>query len=167
MKFFLDLPLLQVFFMTIAISFGGMAVAALITEAIQKSQLMKQLSHLRFIKNDKINDLIGVNVTKWLVTKTGWGKANPKLKLEKTAGPDRLREIRFEMSKAEVGHIIAFLLQGLITIGLLLLKADSALVIALAVANILLNIYPILLQQRNKARVDKLLNRLTTAQAQK
>ncbi|GAB5524749.1 MAG: hypothetical protein Roseis2KO_26210 [Roseivirga sp.] len=142
---------------SIAITFSVMVVSAFIVEALKKSAYYKRLSSLRFIKNDRINQLIGVGLIKWAVTKTFWRHFNPKLQVKPVADIAGIKSLRQEMTNAEIAHLIALVMQSVIILVPWVLGWGQVQLVMLAVMNILLNLYPSLLQQSNKARLDRVI----------
>jgi len=159
MDFLYDLHPIQIVAETIFVSFFGMSIGGIITEGIKKHGVIEEYANLKFIKNDKVNDWIGLNIIKWFVTKTFWKHLNKNITFTNASGPERLKAVRFEMTKAEIGHLIAFIIHASCIITLIIVKANPQLIIWVSLANLFLNFYPTLLQQRNKARIDRILNR--------
>jgi hypothetical protein len=97
---------------------------------------------------------------KWVVTNTPFKFFNPAIRVAGT-GAD-LALIRDEMTKAEVNHLIGFALVSLaaIVIGI---TVGPVFGMAMMVGNVLLNLYPSLLQQENKRRIDRVIRRRESA----
>lgn len=152
------MQILTYFFLSISITFSGMVLGGLAVEALKKSPDYVKFSNFRFIRNDRINDLIGVNLIKWAVSKTFWRHFNKKLTVSPGHDPSGLKTLRMEMTNAEIGHLVALVFQVLLVLVLLLLDQSSVLIACLIFLNIFLNLYPALLQQRNKARLDRLIS---------
>jgi hypothetical protein len=115
-----------------------------------------KLSNLNFLTNEKYNKIIGLELLTWVVKNTFFKFFNQSLKLDNTAEISALKNLRNEMTIAEISHLIAFIFVllfafykgvshnfvfGLVVIGI----------------NILMNLYPSLLQQKNKRRIDRLI----------
>ncbi|GGF66697.1 glycosyl-4,4'-diaponeurosporenoate acyltransferase CrtO family protein [Alteromonas lipolytica] len=141
---------------SIAICFISWVVALLANALLIKTPVYRKLENLNFVRSHTVNTLLGMAVIKWIVTKTPFRYFNQSIKL-KDKNAD-LMQIRAEMTKAEVSHLLGFLFvlcfviyQGLtvsIGFGLIIL-----------VFNILMNLYPSLLQQDNKRRLDRSIKR--------
>lgn len=144
----------------IAISFISWIVGMIINSVLIKTAYYKKIASLNFIKSRSLNKNIGIDSFKWIVKNSFFKFFNQKIKLEdkKTT----LTEIRREMTIAEISHLIGFIfvlffavyktvshnfLFGLIIMGV----------------NIVMNLYPSLLQQENKRRIDLLIKRQTNA----
>jgi hypothetical protein len=72
-----------------------------------------------------------------------------------------LTEIRREMTLSEISHLIGFVFVVIVAIH----KSITTGIIfglTMMVPNILMNLYPSLLEQENKRRIDKILNRKLT-----
>jgi len=71
-----------------------------------------------------------------------------------------LPDLRNEMTIAEIGHLIGFVF----VIGFVLVKVGQGyylFALVMLIVNILMNLYPTLLQQQNKRRIDKYFKLLT------
>ena len=106
-----------------------------------------------------LNKRIGIKYFKLIVKNTFFKFFNQKIKLEiKNAD---LTEIRREMTLSEISHLIGFVFVVIVAIH----KSITTGIIfglTMMVPNILMNLYPSLLQQENKRRIDKILNRKLT-----
>lgn len=103
-----------------------------------------------------MNDRIGIMYIKWIVKNTPFKFFNQKIKI-KDKKTD-LNELRHEMTISEIGHLIGFIFVTIFAI----YKSFSVNIIfgaSIMIANFLMNLYPSLLQQENKRRIDKLINR--------
>lgn len=114
----------------------------------------KSLSHLNLIKSKTINKQIGLGAFKWMVKNTFFKFFNPKLKLKNKIEMTDLSNLRKEMTSAEIGHLVGF---GFVTIFAIikLINGDFLFALIFMIVNILMNLYPSLLQQENKRRIDR------------
>jgi hypothetical protein len=115
-----------------------------------------KLSNLNFLKNEKYNKVIGLELLTWVVKNTFFKFFNQSLKLDKTTEISALKNLRKEMAIAEISHLIAFIFVLFFAV----YKGISQnFVFGLVVMgiNILMNLYPSLLQQKNKRRIDRLI----------
>jgi hypothetical protein len=140
----------------ISISFISWVVGMALNGMLVKTGYYKKLTNLNFIEDSTVNKYIGIGYIKWVVKNTFFKFFNLNLKVK-----DRktdLAEIRKEMTYAEISHLIGFIFVTFFALykgfseGFL-----SGLVIT--IVNILMNLYPSLLQQENKRRIDKLMSR--------
>jgi len=112
------------------------------------------------IKNENLNKIIGLGYFKWIVKNTFFKFFNQKIKLKNKK--TELSEIRKEMTIAEISHLIGFIFVTVIA----LYKSVSInylFGLTIMIVNILMNLYPSLLQQENKRRIDKLIAKKTVA----
>ncbi|WP_394801126.1 glycosyl-4,4'-diaponeurosporenoate acyltransferase CrtO family protein [Niabella ginsengisoli] len=117
------------------------------------------LSNLNFIKSEKLNQLIGLGAFKWIVKNTFFKFFNQKLKLKRKVEKADLNKLRNEMTISEIDHLIGF---SFVTIFALVKFFNFHYLLGLIIIliNILMNLYPSLLQQENKRRIDKLIKKL-------
>jgi hypothetical protein len=115
-----------------------------------------KLSNLNFLKNEKYNKVIGLDLLTWVVKNTFFKFFNPSLKLDKTAEISALKNLRKEMTIAEISHLIGFIFVLFFAVykGISQNFAFGLVVVGI---NILMNLYPSLLQQKNKRRIDRLI----------
>ncbi|ACU08026.1 hypothetical protein FIC_01579 [Flavobacteriaceae bacterium 3519-10] len=147
--------------LSISIVFISFIVGMVITAVVQKTDFYKKtLSNLNFLESEKLNTLIGVGAVRWLVRNTFFKIFNPNIKIPRGANSADLRRIRDEMTKAEIGHLSAFLFVTLFMIMKIFQQEYTFAVVILAV-NVLMNLCPSLLQQQNKRRLDGVISRMT------
>jgi hypothetical protein len=93
---------------------------------------------------------------KWIVKNTLFKFFNQKIRVE-NKNID-FENIRNEVILAEISHLVGFVF---VTIFAVYFSFRVSLIYGLAIMipNIFLNLYPSLLQQENKRRIDKLINR--------
>ncbi|WP_116125613.1 hypothetical protein [Lewinella sp. IMCC34183] len=142
-----------------SIIFSSWAIGAIVTRYLHITNLSAaSLSNLRLIKSDELNTYLGVHLFKEIVTKTVYGKINTSLAVN--GGNCReVRELRKKMTDAELGHLIGLVSAQLI-LTLVYVKYTNGVFLLLGIVlNVLLNGYPVLLQQYNKARIDKILGK--------
>ena len=140
----------------ISISFISWMVGMILNSFLLKTEYYQKLSNLNFISNKKFNKYIGINYFKWIVKNTFFKFFNQKINLKDKKV--ELSEIRKEMTMSEISHLIAFIF----VIFFAIYKSfthNFLFGFTIMFANILMNLYPSLLQQENKRRIDKLINR--------
>ena len=140
----------------ISMSFISWIVGMVFNRILMKTEYYEKVSNLNFIKNKQLNKSIGIKYFKWIVKNTFFKFFNQKIKLENKSGD--LTEIRREMTLSEISHLIGF---GFVVIVAIYKTITTGIIFGLTmmVSNILMNLYPSLLQQENKRRIDKILNR--------
>ncbi|WP_217277303.1 hypothetical protein [Pedobacter foliorum] len=142
---------------SLSIAFISWIIGMIITALLSKTDFYQQrLSNLNFIKDEKVNEMLGLEPFKWIIMNSFFKYLNPKLSITKRILMSELGEYRLEMTKAELSHHFAFLFMGIF----ILIKIIHGLylfAIVMLIVNILMNLYPSLLQQQNKRRIDRYL----------
>ena len=141
---------------SISIAFISWIVGMILNAGIKNKSFYINLSNLNLIKNENLNKIIGLGYFKWIVKNTFFKFFNQKIKLKNKK--TELSEIRKEMTIAEISHLIGFIFVTVIA----LYKSVSInylFGLTIMIVNILMNLYPSLLQQENKRRIDKLIKR--------
>lgn len=143
--------------LSISIVFFSFMVGMMLNALIKKSKLYVKFSNFNFIKSDVVNQIIGIGVFKWMIKNTFIKFFNQKIKINKEMNVSDLKNIRDEMTKAEVEHLLGFGFVVLIIL-VLIFKQNFLFAGILFIVNIIANLYPSLLQQWNKRILDKKLN---------
>ncbi len=148
----------------ISISFISWIVGMVLNSILVKTEYYKKLSNLNFIRSKSFNKIIGIYYFKWVVKNTFFRFFNPGLRVE-SRNTD-LTEIRKEMTLAEISHLIGFIFVTFFAI-YKTFTVNLLFGFIIMVVNVLMNLYPSLLQQENKRRIDKLMNRQMKAAGSK
>ena len=144
---------------SLSIAFISWIVGMFINAFLRKTSFYKKhLNHLNFIKSEKLNKIIGLNVFKWIVKNTFFKFFNQKLKLKNKIKKVDLITLRDEMTRSEIDHLVAFIFVTCFALyAFYNLKFTSGGIMMFI--NVLMNLYPSLLQQENKRRIDKFINK--------
>lgn len=121
-----------------------------------KTVYYDKLSSLNFIRSKDLNMKIGMKPFKWIVKNTFFKYFNQKIKLVNQK--DDLTEIRKEMTFSEISHLIAFAFVAFFAIHKIF-AVGIVFGLTMMIPNTLMNLYPSLLQQENKRRIDRVLKR--------
>lgn len=144
---------------SISIAFISWLVGMAIGFFLRKTAFYQnKLSRLNFIRSDKVNRLIGVGALRWIVKNTFFKFFNQKLKLEQRVSAADLVYLRNEMTVSETDHLIAFVFVSMFAV-VKFARAEYIFGAMIMTVNILMNLYPSLLQQQNKRRIDLLTKR--------
>ena len=109
--------------------------------------------------NDKHTRSIGVLLFGWMVRNSFMGWFNKKLRLKPSSSLEDLQTLKTEMGYAEAGHLVAFYFLLIVNIYFVIIKLDWWYIILFFVINLIFNMYLVLLQQYNKRRIQKLIDR--------
>lgn len=135
-------------------SFISWIVGMILNSMLMKTEYYKKLSNFNFIRSRSLNKNIGIKYFKWIVKNTFFKFFNQKIKLENKKVD--LADIRNEMTLSEISHLIGFIFVA----GFAVYKSFVVNIVfglTMMIPNVLLNLYPSLLQQENKRRIDKLI----------
>lgn len=145
----------------ISIIFLSFIIGMIINAVLKKTEFYnKHLSNLNFVKNETINRYIGVEIIKWIVKNTPFKYFNQTIKIKGRIRKNELRKLREEMTNSEIGHLTGFVFVLIVAL-LIFLKTKFFIgMTIIVIANILMNLYPSLLQQQNKRRIDKLVEKI-------
>jgi len=145
------------FSFSLSITIISWIVGMIINAFLRKTDFYnKKLSNLNFIKNENLNRSIGITLFKWVVKNTFFKFFNQKLKLKKKIEKTDLNVLRNEMTISEIDHLIGFVFVTFFVF-VKILNANYLFGFIIMVINILMNLYPSLLQQENKRRIDRLI----------
>ncbi|NAS30641.1 hypothetical protein GTQ40_06635 [Flavobacteriaceae bacterium R38] len=144
------------FIFGISISFISWIIGMVFNGLLTKTKYYEKISNLNFIKSRALNKNIGIKYFRWIVKNTFFKFFNQKIRLENKTTD--LTEIRNEMTLSEISHLIGFVF----VTAFALYKSFSMGILfgfTMMIPNVLMNLYPSLLQQENKRRIDKILKR--------
>ena len=131
-------------------------VGMILNSILVKTEYYKKLSNLNFITSKALNKNIGIEYFKWIVKNSFFKFFNQKIKLKNKR--TEFTEIRKEMTLAEISHLIGFIFVTFFTI-YKSITHNYSFGLTIIHVNILMNLYPSLLQQENKRRLDKLIKK--------
>jgi hypothetical protein len=104
-------------------------------------------------KKGKIYEAFGINLFRKLLVIIGWEKLNKKANpVEKNL--QALEHLEYRTKQSELGHIIIFFIVLAFTIYVAITFGIKESV-SLIILNILLNLYPVLLQRYNRPRLQR------------
>ena len=141
---------------SILLTLVSWTIGLVFNNAIKNMAFYTRLSHFNFIKKEATYRAIGMPAFRWMLKNSFFKYFNQKLKFESRPSSVQLQEIRKEMTYSEVGHYIAFLFM-LVLMVLKLRNGQISYAFIIFVFNIIFNLYPSLLQQQNKKRIDRIL----------
>jgi hypothetical protein len=127
---------------------------------------LSRIGPFNLLRSEKVNRLIGVGVLKWVLANSFIKHFNRRLQLsEKKPDSKRLIGLREAMTYAEVVHLIGFA-YVLVRVLMNIINDEHLFMIApLFALNVVVNLYPVLLQQSNKRRVDRVLASLSNRES--
>lgn len=145
---------------SISLAFTFAIFGLLINNAIKHRPFYRNLSAFNFIANHSVNKYLGIIYFKKILATTFWKKFNPTLNIGKTSNRAALIALRNEMTYAEISHIIAFLLILIFIPVIYAFQFYKGIITPLFIANIIFHLYPAMVQQYNKRRLDKIIVRI-------
>lgn len=140
-------------------SFISWIVGMILNSFFMKTAYYQKFSNLNFIPSSTWNKRIGLKYFTWIVKNTFFKFFNQKIKVQNKQTD--LTVIRYEMTLSEISHLIGFVFVIIFAI-YMSFAASFTFGLAVMIPNILMNLYPSLLQQANKRRIDKLITRHKT-----
>ena len=152
--------MLKFYIFAISFTFSLSIVGLLVNNAIKGTLFYSKISNLNFIKSEAANRYLGVILFKKILIKSFWRYLNPTLKIAGRPDRAKLIALRNEMTSAEIGHIVAFISTIIAVIIMHQMHFYQDSIIPILVCNIIFHVYPPLVQQYNKRRIDKVINRI-------
>lgn len=149
--------MIKYFTFSFSIVFISWIVGMIVSAFLSKTDFyQKRLLSLNFIKDEQVNNLLGLQAFKWIIMNSFFKYFNPKLSIKKKILVSELGDYRSEMTTAELNHLFAFAFMMLFVL-VKLFQGMYLFALVMLLFNILMNLYPSLLQQQNKRRIDKYL----------
>ena len=94
---------------------------------------------------------------KKILATTFLGGLNQTIKIKERPDPVKLLALRKEMTSAEIGHLIAFVCVIITILFFKIKHQHTDAFIPMLVSNVVFHIYPPLVQQYSKRRLDKII----------
>lgn len=137
----------------ISLNFLLMGCALAFTETL-KSQLSSPYFHDKaWERGGKVYESVGINLYRKLLVGIGWEKLHKQSKPVRK-NIDALRFLHYKTKQDELAHLIIFII--VLGFGIFVaFKFGVVYSLWLFVLNILLNLYPILLQRFNRPRLER------------
>lgn len=147
---------MQSFLFAWALNFMLMACVLTFTETLKSQLTSPYYNEKAWERKGKIYESLGINFFRKLLVWTGWEKLNKK---SNPIGKNSkaLTHLHYQTKKSELGHIIILV----IVLGFnifVVFKFGILKSLSLLILNILLNLYPILLQRYNRPRLERAIN---------
>ncbi|MCD6069028.1 MAG: hypothetical protein K0S33_3854 [Bacteroidetes bacterium] len=138
------------------LNFMLMMCVFIFTETLKSKFASDYYKEQKWEAKGKIYEKFGINIFRKLLVFIGWEKLNKK------ANPVRnnieaLAHLEYRTKQSELGHVIIFVIVLAFTI-YVAIKYGIAETLWLVLLNIILNVYPILLQRYNRPRLQRALN---------
>ncbi|GAA4793932.1 hypothetical protein GCM10023231_22880 [Olivibacter ginsenosidimutans] len=147
---------MQGFSFAFSLNFLLMACVLTFTEALKSQLVSPYFNEKEWERKGKIYEFVGINLYRKLLVGIGWEKLNKKSKPAKK-NTDVLIQLHYKTKQDELGHIIIFI----IVLGFSIFVAVKFGIVKslwLFIMNVLLNLYPILLQRYNRPRITRAIN---------
>ena len=145
---------------SIALGFISFIVGIAVNAILRRTEFYKRsLTNLNFVTSEKLNKVIGIGIFKWVVKNTFFKYFNQSLTLKKRIEKTDLVKLRDEMTAAEISHLIAFLFVTFFAFAKFY-NLNFLFGLTIMIVNVLMNLYPSLLQQENKRRIDRFIKKL-------
>lgn len=136
-----------------ALNFLLMIAALSFTETLKSPLNATYYQQKRWEQKGKIYEWMGINFFRKLLVWIGWEKLNKKANpVEKST--KALMYLHYRTKQSELGHLIILIIVFGFTL-FVAYKFGPVKSISLVVLNVLLNLYPILLQRYNRPRLER------------
>jgi len=153
--------MLKTYIFAISFTFSLSIIGLLVNNAIKNKPFYRIISNFNFIKSEAANRYLGVILFKKVLVKSFWRHLNPTLKMEGLSDKAKLITLRNEMTSAEIGHLVALLCTFIAVIVMHEKRYYEDAIIPILICNIIFHVYPPLVQQYNKKRLDKVIDRIS------
>lgn len=147
---------MQYFVFAISISVISWIVGIIVNTLIKNKPWYEDLSYIELVKSKRVNKWIGIDVIKWIVRNTPFKYFNPGLKVQGKSTD--LVALRREMTYADIGHLVGFVFVTFFAV-IKAINVSLLFGVIIMMVNVLMNLYPSLLQQQNKKRIDRFIKR--------
>ncbi|MBD8488968.1 hypothetical protein IFO69_09450 [Echinicola sp. CAU 1574] len=133
-------------------------VGLMVNENIKNTSFREKFKQFSLIKSNRWEKLLGVKLFGKLLTSSTINYWEYQGKYKSGIKHYSLKELEDDRFDLEIGHLIGFVaLNSLILINIYL-GYTTTFIIGLFITNIIFNFYPFLWHQRNRVRVQKVIN---------
>lgn len=139
--------------LSFSIAFISWIVGMLFTAIFKNAAFYQKLSNINLIRSERLNKRLGIGAFKWIVLYTPFKFFNAKIKLRDQK--ISLKELRIEMTYSDINHLVGFCFVSVFAL-IEIIRGNFIFALFYMVFNVLMNLYPCLLQQFNKRRIDSL-----------
>ena len=147
---------IQSFSFAWVLNFMLMACVLTFTETLKSPLTSPYFNQKKWERRGDLYESLGINFYRKLLVWTGWERLNKKSNpIEKNT--KALMHLHYRTKQSELGHLIIFFIVLGFNI-LVTLKFGFIKSLWLLVLNILLNLYPMLLQRYNRPRIERALH---------
>lgn len=152
--------IIKYFTFSVSITIISWIVGMIVTAILARTAAYQSLSSLNFIPGARANKVIGIDAFRWIVKNTFFRFFNPNLKIKGRIETAQMLELRKEMTFSEISNFAGF---GFVAVFAVVkfINAEFLFGMIMMLINVLMNLYPSLLQQENKRRIDKFLMRFS------
>ena len=143
----------------IALIFISYGIGAMLTSVLNITGLINYFSNRNLI-NDTWTKRLGILHFGWLVKNTFMRIFNKNVYLKEKRDKESIETLLIEMTNAEVGHLIGFVSLLFLNIYMFFIGINLFYGVVFGMLNIVFNLYLVFLQQFNKRRIIKILERM-------
>ena len=138
--------------------FLSYAIGQILADYLVKKKKVNWFEDHNYL-DEKRTRSIGVLRLGWMIRNSFMGWFNKKLRLKPSAGLEDLQTLKREMNYAEAGHLVAFYFLLIVNIWFVFMKLEWWYILLFFMINLVFNMYLVLLQQYNKRRIQRLIDR--------
>jgi len=143
----------------IALIFLSYAIGSVLHTVFDKYKWYHKYYSLQFL-SDALSKKLRLPAIGQFIVNSIFGKFNPHLTYKGKADIEKLKNLHKVMIGAELGHLIAFIFLVIVCIIYIVIQKNWMITLGLFVANIFLNLFLVFIQQYNKRRVKRILDRM-------
>lgn len=136
-----------------ALNFLLMLCVSMFIEALKSQLNSSYFDEKAWEQKGKIYELFGVNIFRKLLVIIGWEKLNKKANPVKNNAQD-LMNLHHQTKKSELGHLIVLIIVAGFNV-YVALKFGIIKSLSLFSLNVILNLYPVILQRYNRPRIER------------
>ena len=136
----------------------SMIIGIFTVNAIKNTKLYHLINENTISENESFYKFLGTGIIKKLFINTPLKNFNTQIVINKSKlNITALNDLKMKMTDAEIGHIVAFVVIIATSGFLYILNQNGFVIVVLNGLNITFNLYPILIQQQNKLKIDKMI----------
>ena len=121
----------------------------------RNSSFFNDVMNFELTRSARFYQLLGLDLFAYCVKNTFFRHFNKKIRITKRPTLNEVDQLLIELTISEMCHLFGFAFVVLFQIAILAILRSYEMVIFSSIFNMIFNVYPVLLQERNKLRLRK------------
>jgi hypothetical protein len=127
----------------------------------KKSPFFNGIKNFELTKNSSFYKLLGLDFFTYCIKNTFFRHFNTKIRITKRPNINEINDLLNEVTISEICHLLGFMFVLIFQIISLITLGSYHMILFSSIFNTIFNVYPVLLQERNKLKLKNFSNNFT------